>query len=67
MTAKHWKYLFIALVAANVIYWLVMPVWNWKGAVEQELGAIKQAIAQAHPELVRQQPAPMPKEETSAK
>ena len=65
MTVKHWKYLAIALVAANLVYWLVMPVWNWKGAVEQELGAIKQAIARAHPELVRQPVQPPPAEEES--
>ena len=66
MTAKHWKYLAIALIAANVIYWLIMPVWNWKGAVERELAGIKSVITQTHPELVRQQPAP-PEEETSVK
>ena len=66
MISKFWKYLAIALVAANVIYWLVMPVWNWKGAVERELAAIRSVITKTHPELVGQQPAP-PKEEASAK
>ena len=63
MTTKHWKIIAIALIAANVAYWLIMPVWNWKGAVEQELMGIKQAIARVHPELVQQQQPPPPAEE----
>ena len=61
MTAKHWKYLAIALIAANVLYWLIMPVWNWKMGVERELFGITQAIARAHPELVSR-PAPQQQE-----
>lgn len=62
MRKKYWRYLVIALVAANVIY----LVWNWVNKVEQELMGIKQAISRVHPELVRQQqppPAPAPKKE----
>ena len=56
MTAKHWKIIAIALVAANVIYWLIMPAWNWKSMVELELIGIKQAITQIHPELTKAPP-----------